>query len=377
VRVLFCCHPGLSHFLPLAPLAWAFRAEGHDVLVSIADCAPQAAGSGLEIVDVAPDFDMNDVNERVAAEHPELMEAMATTPMTDAESWAAGIAAVNRPLVPGNIALADDWQPDLVVYDQANTVGLLVADRRGIPAIQQTIGGFSTGRMHKAIAEHLGDLCTRYGVSVSEPAVKLEFYPPSLLTREPEGQFVRWVPYNGGMVISGRLPAPPNGRHRVAVSMGTSDLQAFGPGALVSIVEAAARVDADFVLATGDVDITSLGELPPNIQHVGWTPLSALLRTCTALIHQGGAGNALNAVAANIPQLIVHDPANLMYHITCNAVRERNIGLALSSDQLDSATIETLISDGGLRRATEEVHIENKTLPSPAATARAILDGLS
>jgi calicheamicinone 4-hydroxyamino-4,6-dideoxy-alpha-D-glucosyltransferase len=377
VRVLFCSHPGLSHFLPLVQLAWAFRTEGHDVLVSIADCAAQAAGSGLEIVDVAPDFDMNAINQRVATEHPDLMAAMSTTPMIDLEYWAAGLAAVNRPLVPGNIALADDWQPNLVVYDQASTVGLLVADRRGVPAVQQNLGGFSTGRMHKAIAEHLADLCSHYGVAASEPAVTLEFYPPSLLNRQAEGRFMRWVPYNGGTVVPGRLPAPPTGRPRIAVSMGTTELQAFGLGPLASIVEAGARVGADFVLAVGEVDIDSLGELPPNIRRVGWTPLSSLLRTCTALIHHGGGGNVLNAVTANIPQLIAHGPANLMHHITCTAVRERNIGLATSSDQVDPAMIETLVADDGLRRATSEVHIENKALPSPAATARYILELVS
>lgn len=373
MRILFCNHPGLSHFLPLAPLAWAFRAEGHEVLVSIADCAAAAAGSGLEIVDVAPDFDMNAINEWMAKEHPDLMAAMATTPMVELEYWAAGLAAVNRPLVPGNIALADDWQPDLVVYDQANTVGLLVADRCGVPAVQQNMGSFSTGRTHEAIAAHLADLCAHYGVTASGPGLSLETYPPSLLSRQAEGSFMRWVPYNGGTVVPGRLPAPPDGP-RIAVSLGTTELEMFGLGSLASIVEAAARVDADFVLAVGDVDLEPLGELPPNIRRVGWTPLSALLRTCTALIHHGGGGNMLNAVAANIPQLIAHDPANLMHELTYAAVRERHIGLVAPSDHVDAATIETLIADEGIRRATSEVHTENRSLPAPAATARSILE---
>lgn len=377
MRVLFCSHPGLSHFFLLVQLAWGFRTEGHEVLVSIADCAAEAAGSGLEIVDVAPDFDMNAINERMAEEHPDLMAAMATTPMVDLESWAAGLAAVNRPLVPGNLALADDWQPDLVVYDQANTVGLLVADRCGVPAVQQNMGGFSTDRTHEAIAEHLADLCSHYGVTVAKPAVSLEMYPPSLLNRQPEGWFMRWVPYSGGTVVPARLPAPPDGRPRIAISMGTTELEMFGFGSLASIINAAAGVDAEFVLAVGDVDLAPLGELPPNIRHVGWTPLSALLRTCTALIHHGGGGSVLTAVAANVPQLIAPDPANLMHHVTCTAVRERKIGLVTTSDQVDASMIEALIKDEEIRRATGEVHTENLSLPSPAATARSILEVVS
>jgi UDP:flavonoid glycosyltransferase YjiC (YdhE family) len=85
LRVLICSHPGLGHFLPFVPLAWAFRTEGHEVLVAIADCAERAAESGLDIVDVAPDFDMDAINEHVAEDHPDLVAAMATTPMVELE----------------------------------------------------------------------------------------------------------------------------------------------------------------------------------------------------------------------------------------------------------------------------------------------------
>lgn len=374
MRVLICSHPGLGHFLPFVPLAWAFRAEGHEVLVSIADCAERAAESGLDIVDVAPDFDMNAINEQVAKDHPDLVEAMATTPMVDLEFWAAGLAAVNRPLVPGNIALADEWRPDLVLYDQVNTVGLLVADRCGVPAVQYNMGSLRSGRTHQAIAEHLADLCSRYGVTASAPALSLEMNPPSLLNRPPEGRFMRWVPCNGGTVIPGRLPARRDGRPRVAVSMGTTTLEMFGLGSLASVVDAAASVDADFELAVGDADLEPLGKLPPNVRHVGWVPLATLLQTSNALIHHGGGGSMLNAVVADVPQMIAHDPADLIHHIDFAVVRESGIGLVTPSDQVDPAMIKTLLADEGLRRATRRVHAENLSLPSPAATARSILE---
>ncbi|WP_232075105.1 glycosyltransferase [Phytohabitans suffuscus] len=366
--------PGTQPLLPPRAARLGVPHRGHEVIVSIADCAPAAAGSGLEIVDVAPDFDMNAVNERVAAEHPDLMAAMATKPMVEPEDWAAGIAAVNRPLVPGSIALADDWRPDLVVYDQASTVGLLVADRLGVPAVQQNIGSLRTGRMHEAIADHLADLCAEYAVTAGKPATTLETFPPSLLDRPAEGPFMRWVPYNGGTVVSGRLPAPPDARPRVAIAMGTTELTELGLDALASVVEAVAPVDADFVLAAGDVDLTALGTLPANIRRVGWTPMSSLLRTCTALIHHGGGGNVLNAVAANLPQLIAHDPANLMHHTTCAVVRKSGIGLVTPSDRIDRPMVEALLTNDALRRAAGKVHAENESLPSPAATARSIAE---
>ncbi|MCI0688663.1 MAG: DUF1205 domain-containing protein, partial [Sporichthyaceae bacterium] len=167
---------------------------------------------------------------------------------------------------------------------------------------------------------------------------------------------------------------PPNGRPRVAVSMGTTTLEMFGLGSLASVVEAAAGVDADFALAVGNADLEPLGTLPPNVRPVGWFPLATLLRTCTALIHHGGGGCMLNAVAADVPQLIAHDPADLIHHIDFAVVRERGIGLVAPADQVDSAMIEKLLLDEAIRHATHEVHVENVSLPSPAATVRSILE---
>ncbi|OOC53332.1 MULTISPECIES: nucleotide disphospho-sugar-binding domain-containing protein [Nocardiopsis] len=376
MRVLFSSSPGLGHFFPLVQLAWAFRAEGHEVIVAIAEHAERAAAAGLEVVDVAPDYSAVAVFERVAAEHPDFAARMAERPEAAIEDWAIQIAAVNRPMVERTMALADQWRPDLVVYDQGATVGLLAAARRGVPSVQRNQSAWRTGRMHEAVGAELSDLCERYGVEVPRPDITVESFPPSMLKGVPEeGRPMRWVPYGGGGVLGDRLPPPPE-RPRVAITMGTIELQTFGLSMLDPLIGAAADVSADFVLALGDIDVTPLGSLPPNVSSVGWTPLHTLLRDCTAVVHHGGGGTTLTAIDAGIPQLLTPDPRDRLQYTACNAVRDRGIGLVGEPEEVRPALLRRLIDDTSLRTVTAEVCDEVRSLPTPAAVQRGIVESL-
>lgn len=370
MRVMICAHPGLSHFLPMATLGWTFRAMGADVVVAIADCAREAAAiSGLDVVEVAPDFDMAAVGEWVAGEHPGMAE-VESGPMLNMVDWAPGLAGVNRPLVAGVVDLADAWHPDVVLYDQPTTVGLLAAQRCGAFAVQQNLGAFRTEDVHARIAGMLADLYPAAG-EIGGPAVTLEFYPPSLLPGQAEGWFRRWVPFAGGSVRPVTALVRPD-RNRIVVSMGTTELQAFGLGSLDSVLGAVAGTGVEAILAVGDVDVSELGRLPSNVQQVPWTPLESLLRPGDVLVHHGGGGNVMTAIAAGVPQLIAHDPANLAHQLTVNAVNQAGIGIAGSSDSVDAGMLTELLGNDRARRASIELQAENAGLPAPAATAAAI-----
>ncbi|OLT29960.1 hypothetical protein BJF83_09730 [Nocardiopsis sp. CNR-923] len=375
MRVLFSSSPGVGHFLPLVQLAWAFRADGHDVLVTIAEHADKAAAAGLEVVDVAPDYSAVAVFERVAREHPDFAARMAERAEAPIEDWAIQVAAVNRPMVERTMDVADQWRPDLVVYDQGATVGLLAAARRGVPSVQRNQSAWRTGALHENVARELADLCERYDLTVPEPDVTVESFPPSMLSGTPEeGWFMRWVPYGGGHVVGDRLPRPGS-RPRVAITMGTIELQTFGLDMLDPLLAAAADTPADFVLALGDIDVSGL-VVPSNVTSVGWTPLHTLLRDCAAVLHHGGGGTTLTAVDAGIPQMLTPDPRDRLQYTACAAVRDRGIGLTGAPKDVDSALITRLLEDETMRRAAEEVRDEVWALPTPVETERRILDQL-
>jgi UDP:flavonoid glycosyltransferase YjiC (YdhE family) len=372
MRVLFCSHPAVGHYFQLVQLAWAFRAAGHDVIVAIADYAETAAKAGLEVVDVAPDFDLPTIAERVNRDHPEMIEAMSRPLDNNVEAFAAGLAAVNRELMERTVALADDWRPDLVVYDQPTTVGLFVAGRLGVPAVQRNLGSNRTKKMHQAIAGYLADFVDRYEVALPEPAVTVELFPPSMLLFEPEGWFMRWVSYSGGGVLGDRLPQPPPDRPRVAVTFGTAELQALGVESLRPLVAAAGTVDAEFVLAVGDIDLGPLGALPPNVRPAGWTPMYALLRTCAGVVHHGGPATTMTALEVGIPQLVARNPMDPMQYGICQAIEASGIGFQQDRSTVDAELLGRLVSDPALRARTAEVRAEMLALPTPAATVARI-----
>jgi UDP:flavonoid glycosyltransferase YjiC (YdhE family) len=376
MRVLFCSVPGLGHFFPLVQLAWSLRTAGHEVLVAIAEHVDRAAATGLDVVDVAPDYDSVAIFERTAREHPDFARTVGSRPAVDLVPWAVALAGVNRPLIEGTLRLADRWRPDLVVYDQGATSGLFAAAHRGIPAVQRNLGGFRTHGLHAAVAAHLTDLADRYDLRLPDPALTVEFFPPSMLGGPPEGWFMRWVPFDGGGLLSPDLLRPPE-RPRIAVTMGSIELQTFGVGTLKRLVAEAAAINAEFVLALGDIDAGPLLPLPPNVRSIGWAPLRPLLGTCTAVIHHGGGGSTLTAVDAGTAQLLAPDPRDQFQHVTGLAVRERGIGRVTTADKVDAAMITALLADDGQRAAAAEVRAEIAALPSPADTAARIVRHLS
>ena len=374
MKVLFVSSPGLGHLFPLVQLAWAFRASGHDVVMATAAIGEQAAGCGLEVVDVAPDFSPVSVMEQVAKDNPDFMTTIATRPAVNLEEWGVQIAAANRPLIDGVIELTDDWRPDMVVYEHGATAGLFAAARAGVPSVQRNHGGFATRGMHDAIAAFLGDFFDTYDIPspLPRPDISIESFSPSMLDREPEGWFMRWVSYGGGAVLDGWRP-PASDRPLVAVTMGTIELQAFGLGAVGSILAAAAEVNADFVLALGDLDIAPLGDLPPNVSSLGWVPMQRLLRECAAVVHHGSGGMIMTSIDAGTPQLLAPDPRDMFQYSGRDAVRRLGIGLTTTSDQVTPELLSALIEDERLAQEAAAVRDEMLSLPTPAETVPRIL----
>src|SRR5919206_431808 len=129
-------------------------------------------------------------------------------------------------------------------------------------------------------------------------------------------------------------------------------------------VDVARHLDAEFVLALGDADPSPLGELPDNVRAAGWVPLSALLPTCAALVHHGGAGSTMTPIDAGVTQLVL--PHGADQYVNADAVARRGLGLRSEPDQVDAELIDRLLTDPGLGRAASEVADEIATLPRPA-----------
>ncbi|MEU4446162.1 nucleotide disphospho-sugar-binding domain-containing protein [Actinosynnema sp. NPDC050801] len=365
MRVLFVSSPGAGHVFPMVPLAWALRAAGHEVLVATTDTGLIAARAGLPVVDLAPDVDLDAVRTRLLREEPRLAELALKGGLDDVREAVGAFAHISALLADGLVAAALTWRPDLVVQSQLQGAGLVAAARIGVPLVDHGFGFARTGGLAALFRGHMAEVFDRHGVDLPARHAVIDVAPPSMLDGPPQGWSMRYVPYNGGAQLPAWLSDPPE-RPRVAVSVGTVVPERNGLRSLRRLVDAASEVDAEFVLALGEADPTPLGPLPANVRPVGWVPLNSLLPTCRAIVHHGGAGTTLTALACGVPQLVLPNGADR--HINALAARRRNTALVSSPEDVTDHELRSVLADDALRSDADDVRREIEALPTPADT---------
>jgi UDP:flavonoid glycosyltransferase YjiC (YdhE family) len=174
---------------------------------------------------------------------------------------------------------------------------------------------------------------------------------------------MRYVPYAAAGELPGWLREPPPDRPRILVTRPT--VTGRRPDRLMAAaLAAAARLDAEIVLVRPDRRLMTR-PLPDNARWVEWVPLPSALRTATALVHHGGAGTMLTALALGVPQLVPAGPGDRRYH--ARLLTDRGAGLAVDTpDQLTPDILDRLLTDPALRTAAAEVRAEIAATPAPA-----------
>jgi UDP:flavonoid glycosyltransferase YjiC (YdhE family) len=362
MRVLVTSLHGHGHLFPLVTTGWALRAAGHDVLFATGGDMSAVVGTGLHSYNVAPDLDIES-----------LMGGTITTAFRATTTPQRSEPDENHPayrlfhglaegMVAGLVELVESWRPDLVVYEAMHVIGLLAAVVNGVPAIRHGIGVSHPREIIEVFSKMQLDIFERYGVTeIPQPDADIDVAPPSMSLTEG-GWPMRYVPYNGGGVLPAWLTEQPR-LPRIAVTLGTVAPRVTGLGPVERVIESAKSIEAEFVLAIGDTDTSSLGELPDNVRLAGYVPLGPLLATSTAVIHHGGAGTTLTALDSGLPQIVV--PQGADQPTNAAAVDKRGTGVAATDDDLGVELIERLLTDGGLRAAAEEVRTEIHAMPSP------------
>jgi UDP:flavonoid glycosyltransferase YjiC (YdhE family) len=356
MRVLVVSAPLIGHVFPLVPLALALRSSGHEVMVATGGGATAVRDAGLAAEDIAPGFRMGPVATRMLLRHPLAARAeLAGTAGTRVVGPLFGL--INDRMMDAVAALVGSWRPDLVVYEPLAVAGAYAAAAARVPAVLHENVLFDGPTLVAVTAPRMRRART---ATLPPDAAAISIAPPSVVPGRA-GWPMRAVAYGGDAALPDPLGARPD-RPRVAVTRST--VGGPGEGRLMSTVAAAAvGVDADFVLIRPDKRVAA-GRLPANVSTVGWVSIAALLATCTAVVHHGGAGTALAALGAGVPQLVVNGPADRR-HNAC-LIAARGAGIALDERDVTAAVLTRLVTDPALASSAAEVRDEMAAMPAPA-----------
>ncbi|WP_093798932.1 activator-dependent family glycosyltransferase [Streptomyces sp. Wb2n-11] len=415
MRVLFQPFAAATHVAAQVPLAWALRAAGHEIRVATQpDVAEDIARAGLTAVPVGDPLhvaakmnpDDTDLVDELRDDawlrvlDPGELRPERLTPEHLHGVFAAWTPLVHRNTVPDRmiddlVAYARDWRPDLIVWDTMSYAGPVAARASGAAHARLMFGLDLVGLLRERyrdvldrlpaelrddpLEEWLGHVLERHGLEgpgrgFDEELVvgqwTVDPVPTSLalplhVPRVP----VRYVPYNGTAVVPGWLDETP-GRRRICLTLGVSFREVVGEdqASVGELLAAVADLDVEVVATLNAEQLAALGPLPPNVRAVDFVPLNELLPSCSAIIHHGGAGTFLTALAHGIPQVVV--PAR-MWCNTPRAKRARAAGVALACppEELTAGRLRAMVTrvldDGSFARNAARVRAEMLGTPTP------------
>jgi len=383
MRVLVATSPWPTHYFIVQPLAAAFRAAGHEVLVvaqpSMADLVTR---SGLPMAAVGSDIDLVEIRRKTLSQELKARQKPEDPARADDggqvfDTWQRAALANLDPVM--NLARA--WKPDLVLADTMCPPGLVAAQELGVPGIRHLWGWdfFGSAGSEKILAALPGfyDPYRAYGLDVQgDPALRtVDPCPPSLQPpASPARLQVQYVPYNG----AGRAPGPELRRKdkstpRVCLTWGRSITRIMGERAflLPRVIRALDGLDIEIVVAADAASREQLGELPGNVRVLDSPPLHLVLGDCDAIVHQGGSGTVFNAIRAGLGQLAISHMAD-QDNISA-ALAKSGAGIHLQGEQADEQAIRAavirLLEDPEIRTAADRLRAEMLSQPTPAHVA--------
>ncbi len=333
MRILFTFIGGLGHFHPLAPVARAAAAAGHEVVVAgsggltarieaagfraLATSAPRSRTTAARARDLSP---LGPVDARAAE-------------VEFAENFADKGARRHATAMQQHIR---DWNPDVIVRDEADLGSAIAAEVMGIPTATVLVLAAGTLVRPELVepplatlrAEH--DLPPDPGLTMLTRGLVLSPFAPSF--RSPDSPVplpASTFSFRAGDRV---LVTRRSRRPRVYATLGTIFNSTSGD-LFERLLGGLAGVDADVVVTVGrDIDPAAFGPQPAHVRVQQFVPQEELLRETDLVVSHGGSGSLMTTLAHGLPSVLLPLGADQPH----NARRAEDLGVART---LDLATV--------------------------------------
>lgn len=369
MRILFCSLPYFGHVLPLVPLAEACVGAGHEV--TFATGGPLLGRLPVRSVQAYPDRTLDDAEAEVKQRHPELAD------LAPQEKWRFGLelfADVEyETLLAGVEPIVAEERPDLVVYEVYSAAAGAAALSHGVPAVSVGVSpwSFFFELLHRTVME-------RHGIESPHAVLAdlyLDTFPPSTWSydaskfRHEALRPVAWSP--AGSEVPAWLLAKRQ-RACIYVTLGTV---VFGyTAAFNAALSALDKHDVDVLVAVGPHgDPAALRRRSERVHVERFVDQALVLPIMDAVVHHGGSGTALAAMAAGLPQIVMPQGADQFQNAellaTTGAARAFLPGMA--PDILAQHIAEAL-TDKEMKASAVMLAEEIAAMPSPAEVAKVL-----
>lgn len=310
MRILFSALPHYGHVIPLVPLARACADAGHDV--TFATGGPLLGRLPVKSVRGYPDRTLEQTEEEVRRRHPELADVPAE------EKWRFGLelfADVEyEALRAGVEPLIAELRPDLVVTEPYSVGASAAAVAHGVCTISVGISpwSFIFPITHRTVME-------RQGIEWPHCILAhgyLDLFPSSTWSNDadtpqpPHRRLLRsvaWSPEDASAPPAWLRESSKN--PRAYLTLGTV---VFG---YTHAMDAALRVldeqEVDVLAAVGpEGDPTALSNSSDRVRVERFVDQARVIPLVDVVVHHGGSGTALAAMAAGVPQVVMPQGAD-------------------------------------------------------------------
>jgi UDP:flavonoid glycosyltransferase YjiC (YdhE family) len=334
VRILFSGLPSAGHVIPMLPLARAARRHHTTALL----CHPEVAGivEPLEVLPTGPTLAelFGEVARRTGGASPK-----APGPATIELFVGARVSLT----LDSALARARAFGPDLIVAEELDYIGPMVAAELGIPWVAHSISGGIPAPLRAPLAEAAAVEYARRHLTEVERIGIVDPYPDVIRGFPGAEDRIPVRPEAYDRPGDKWMPATPaaGGRPRVLLSAGTTVDE---PASMTAMASAIVSEGVD-VIMTG----TGGAGLPDVVEVVPFVPIAQLLPHVDAVVTAGGTGTVLATLAAGLPLVIKPFIADQPW----NAERATELGAAVTihEDSLAGKAVTEVLSPPRRARA--------------------------
>jgi UDP:flavonoid glycosyltransferase YjiC (YdhE family) len=376
VKIMFASLGAYGHVYPMMPLALACADAGHEVV--IATGKPFLDRLPLPTVPGYPtDLDLDWAIEETRRRHPDLHGV--------GFSLAMFSDVTAEQVAPTMIEQCERIRPDLVIFEGMDTGAGVAANVLGIPAAAYAIGLMSSvyAMLHPATVGYQRDLWLKRNRIPPEAngllaAALINPAPPPL--QGPDGTGAPTIPIRSVAYSESGAEVPAwltqqRTRPRVYLTLGTVSFGAVE--VLNRAIAEIAPLGVDILVTVGpDGEPAALGEVPDNVRIERFVAQSAVLPLVDLIVHHGGTGTVLGALAVGLPQLVL--PQGADQFINAEILAAGGVARALPNDAQQpgaiGAAVQALLGDSPERQAAGRLREEIAAMPSPRDVVPALVE---